>query len=169
MELLPIDILDSIAEQGVYAEMLSIPAFARSITPDRRIDWMISLGWTVYIKEYGILWTRYGKTVHHSKLTYMRPAIYHGYFRSITSHAFIYRHKAVIIKIPLGCNFRYIHQESNTNRHLVYIHSYEYINAHRRWPRHHRTEYGHLWIFCGTVELILGFLPKLLARFDQLM
>lgn len=62
MDELPLEILDSIAEDEFYYRgMLAIPFFARTITPSRRIDFMIKFGHSIKITNRKIEWSVNGK------------------------------------------------------------------------------------------------------------
>lgn len=74
---LPLEMLDELAvDESSYRALLSIPKFARSITPSRRIDFMIKFGHRVHIdgKMPGIRWY---KIVNNKRLTHRRdgPAV----------------------------------------------------------------------------------------------
>jgi hypothetical protein len=60
---LPLEILFHIAsfDVGSYRAMLSVSRFARSLSPDKVVDFMILFGYSVEIDKYGVFWYLNGK------------------------------------------------------------------------------------------------------------
>jgi hypothetical protein len=62
MDCLPLEILhEFVCDLSTYRALLAIPAFARSLTPSTRCDYMIRFGYRVEITRDHIKWTLNGK------------------------------------------------------------------------------------------------------------
>jgi hypothetical protein len=164
MDRLPIDILDSIAGLGVYWEMLAMPVFARGITPDRRADWMIRLGFTINITQYMLQWKRHGKRIMTSLIVYPHDDTFYDPGTSAIVH---YLHRdGVVITAPLGMDMYSIDYACEDP--IAYIFSRKSPVYYMDYP-YYITAYGYVTLVSGSLDTVLSMLPEILRKYDDLI